>query len=228
MPRRARRGRRRTRRTRRRCAPARSTCWRSTCSAAPAASRSGRRALRRGDDRRALCGPRRAPTSTPRRFRRDRRLCAESLRALRQDQADARTARWRIAHPRVAQHVPHECRHHRRGRHAQGAAGALARLEDDPARRPAARPGRGIFHRDADAGRHLRVRRRSPEIRGAGRGRGLRLALARSTTRRCRPTRAASFRSRPISPTACAASSPIRDAWRALPDQVREWLEIQE
>ena len=42
-------------------------------------------------------------TSTPRRFRRDRRLRARKLRALRQDQADARTARWRIAHPRVAQ-----------------------------------------------------------------------------------------------------------------------------
>ena len=46
-------------------------------------------------------------------------------------------------------------------------------------------------------------------------------------TPRCPPTRAASFRSRPISPTACAD---LRrpDAWRALPDQVREWLEIQE
>ena len=61
-----------------------------------------------------------------------------------------------------------------------------------------------------------------------GRGRGLRLARRPPTTPRCRPTRAASFRSRPISPTACARSSPIRDEWRPLPAQVREWLEIQE
>ena len=45
--------------------------------------------------------------------------------------------------------VPHECRHHRGSRHAQGAPGALARLEGDPARRAAARAGRGIFRRDA-------------------------------------------------------------------------------
>ena len=37
------------------------------------------------------------------------------------------------------------------------------------ARRPRARPDRGIFHRTARAWRHLRVRRRDPEIRGAGR-----------------------------------------------------------
>jgi hypothetical protein len=37
--------------------------------------------------------------------------------------------------------------------------------------------------------------------------------------------RAASFRSRPISPTACAPCSPIREALARLPDQVREWLD---
>ena len=42
-----------------------------------------------------------------------------------------------------------------------------------------ARRGRGILHRDADARRHLRVRRRNPQIRGAGRGRGLCLARRR-------------------------------------------------
>ena len=36
--------------------------------------------------------------------------------------------RWRIAHPHDRAALPHECRHHRRGRHAEGAAGALARL----------------------------------------------------------------------------------------------------
>ena len=39
--------------------------------------------------------------------------------------------------------------------------------------------------------------------------------------------RAANSRSRPILPRACARSSPIRSAWRELPAQVREWLEIQ-
>ena len=47
--------------------------------------------------------------------------------------------------------LPHECRHHRGGRHAQSAARALARLEDDPTRRAASGRGRGIFHRDAGA-----------------------------------------------------------------------------
>ena len=36
-------------------------------------------------------------------------------------------------------------------------------------------------------------------------------------TRRCRPTRAANFRSRPIWPTACAASSPTASLARACP-----------
>ena len=47
-----------------------------------------RRALRRGDDRRALCGADARRLRRHDRFRRDRRLCAEILRALRQDQAD--------------------------------------------------------------------------------------------------------------------------------------------
>ena len=39
--------------------------------------------------------------------------------------------------------------------------------------------------------------------------------------------RAASSRSRPTWRRACARSWPTPRAWRALPDQVREWLEIQ-
>ena len=78
----------RMRRTRRRCASARSTCWRSTCSARACgepfladelyAEVTQRRALRRSRARRFR---RRG------RFRRHRRLCAQGLRALRQDQA---------------------------------------------------------------------------------------------------------------------------------------------
>ena len=87
-----------------------------------------------------------------------------------------------------------------------------------------ARRGRGVFHRDADAGRHLRVRRRDPaDTRRWSRTRSMSRARAR-TTPRCRPTRAASFRSRPTSPTACARCSPTATQWRALPEQVREWL----
>ena len=37
------------------------------------------------------------------RFRRHRRLCAEELRPLRQDQAQRKDGRWRVANPRVAQ-----------------------------------------------------------------------------------------------------------------------------
>ena len=138
-----------------------------------------RRALRRGDHRGALCGADARRLRRHDRFRRDRRLCAEILRALRQDQADQGRQLAHRASARRAD-VPHERRHHRGSRHAEGAPGALARLEGDPARRAAARPGRGILRRDHDAGRHLRVRRRGPEIRGDRRGRGLRLALARS------------------------------------------------
>ena len=46
--------------------------------------------------------------------------------------------------------------------------------------------------------------------------------------RKCRPTRAASFRSRPISPRACASILADHHAVARAADQVREWLEIQE
>ena len=134
----------------------------------------------------------------------------EGLRALRQDQAGQAGPLARDASARGAA-LPHECRHHRRGRHAAGAAGALARLgHHDPARRPPARRGRGVFHRDAVAGRHLRLRRRNPEIRGDRRGRGLCLALERDRSE------GAVLRGRQVSALdlsrrrACARCSPIR------------------
>ena len=165
-------------------APARSTCWRSTCSAAPAAApflpdelyaevrraapyaRSRARRFRRGG-----------------RFRRHRRLRAARLRAFRQDPARPRRALAR----RPSAHrpaVPAQRRHHRRSRHAEGAAGARARRSPrrhrpDRARRPHPRRGRGIFHRAARARQHLRLRRRGAALRGAGRGRGLCLAHQR-------------------------------------------------
>ena len=76
--------------------------------------------------------------------------------------------------------LPYECRHHRRSRHDQGTAGALApQRRRRSARRANPRRGRGIFHRDIGAGRHLRVRRRNSQIRGAGRRRSLCLAFER-------------------------------------------------
>ena len=117
--------------------------------------------------------------------------------------------RWRITHPRVAQRyrmnvgtiVEADMLKVRLVR-----SRASRRLH--PARRPAARRGRGIFHRDADARRHLRVRRRNPaNTRRWSRTKSMSRARARPI-RKCRPTKAASFRSRPISPRACARSSP--------------------
>ena len=45
--------------------------------------------------------------------------------------------------------------------------------------------------------------------------------------RRSPPIMAASFRSRPISPSRCAAMLADPDRWRRLPDQVRDWLSLQ-
>ncbi len=111
------------------------------------------------------------------RFRRHRRLRAESLRALCQDQAGQ--GRPLAHHPSArCATLPHECRHHRRSRHAESTAGALApRRRHDPARRTVARPGRGILYRDARGRRHFRICRRNTEIRSAGRGRSLCFAL---------------------------------------------------
>ena len=176
-----------------------------------------RRALRRGAQRRALCRAHARRFRRRARFRRHRRLCAEGLRALRQDQAgQGRPLAHRASDDRAA--LPHECRHHRRGRHAEGAAGAFARLEADPARRPAARRGRGIFHRDADARRHLRVRRRDAAIRGDRRGRGL--CLARGVRR----PEGAVLRRRQISALDLSRRPRAQDRgrrhaqWRGLPD----------
>ena len=43
--------------------------------------------------------------------------------------------RWRVTHPRFAQTIPHECRHHRRSRDAEGAAGAFAQQGERTDRR---------------------------------------------------------------------------------------------
>ena len=132
--------------------------------------------------------------------------------------------RWRVANPMVAQRYRMNVgtiveADMLKVRLVRSRAGGSGPHRADRARRPRARRGRGVFHRDAGAGRHLRVRRRNPEIRGAGRERGLCLAHHARTTPRCRPTRAASFRSRPISPTASAGCWPIRSNGRICPSR---------
>ncbi|MGY3078715.1 Lhr-like helicase [Bradyrhizobium sp. LM6.10] len=100
--------------------------------------------------------------------------------------------RWRVANPKGAAELPDECRHHRRGRHAEGAAGAIARRRPrrrsgksrrvngrDRPRRQAARRDRGSLHRGPQSGRHFRVQRRGGALRDPGRGPGLRLARQR-------------------------------------------------
>ena len=136
--------------------------------------------------------------------------------------------RWRISHPMVAQ------RYRMNVGTIVEADMLKVRLvrsrasQDDSARRAPARRGRGIFHRDADAGRHLRVRRRDPAIRGAGRGRGLCLARGVARIPRCRAYEGGKF------PLSTYLADRVRGIladptqWRALPAQVREWLEIQE
>jgi len=82
----------------------------------------------RSPDRRTLFGP------EPNRFRRRGRfrgygwVCAENLRAVRAHQA-GQDRPLRVTNPRVRQKLSPQCRHHRRGSDAEGAAGALARCK---------------------------------------------------------------------------------------------------
>ena len=136
--------------------------------------------------------------------------------------------RWRIAHPRVAQRYRLNV-----GTIVEADMLKVRLVRSRAQRRDRCRAAGACSARsrnissNADAGRHLRVRRRDAEIRGAGRGRGLCLALDRRPSRKCRPTKAASFRSRPISPRACARSCADSRAWRVLPDRCANGCEIQ-
>ena len=137
--------------------------------------------------------------------------------------------RWRITHPRVAQ----------RYRMNVGTIVEADMLKVRLVRSRAAaamipRGGRLLgqveeyFIETLAAGRHLRVRRRDSEIRGAGRGRGLCLAFDRDRSE------GAGLRRRQVSALDLSRRARARDPRRpaapgsALPDQVREWLEIQQ
>ena len=98
------------------CAPARSMCWRSMCSAPPAASRSTPTCCI--DEVRSA-----APYRDLTRADFDASIdfvatggyalkAYERFAKIRQD----KNGRWRVTHPRFAQSLSHECRHHRRSR----------------------------------------------------------------------------------------------------------------
>ena len=178
--------------------------------------------------RRALCRARRAPTSTRVvDFVATGGYALQGLRALRQDPAGPRTAAGASAirasrsttGMNVGTIVEADMLKVRLVRSRAG-RGQPA----DRARRPAARRGRGIFRRDADAGRHLRVRRRGAALRGIGRERGLRLARRRDDDPKVPSYDGGKF------PLSTYLADRVRgmladpDAWRALPEQVREWL----
>ena len=125
MPGRASRRWKPARRTRRRCAPAPSTCWRSTCSArACGAPFLADELYRRGPHRRALRGAVARGLRRRARFRRHRRLRAQGLRALRKDPPGRRRPLARRQSARRPA-IPAQCRHHRRGDDDQGPPRAL-------------------------------------------------------------------------------------------------------
>ena len=146
-----------------------------------------------------------------------------------------KTGRWRVTNPRVRQSYRLNVGTIVEEYHAEGAAGARAAAARGSqgstgalgARRPHARPDRGILHRGPGGRRHLCVRRRGGALRGARRKTRSTSRAPTTRTPRCRPIWAASFRSRPISPNASATCSPTSAAWSALPEQVRDWLSLQ-
>ena len=201
--------------------------------ARPARPRHGLRgALRR---RRAPCRsrlglslprPRPRDLRPRRRFRRHRRLCAEDLRALRQD--PARAGRPLAHHPSARRPaIPAERRHHHRDAAPQCARLAQSRRGLRRARRPRARQDRGIFHRDAGARRHLPLRRPDPALRGHPRERG-----GRDPHRR-RHAEDPDLCRRQVPAVDLSRRRRARHARRsesdgqALPDQVSDWLRIQ-
>ena len=124
---------------------------------------------------------------------------------------------WRVSHPNfIAQH-----------RLNAGIIVEATMLDRPVPERPVAGQGRGGVRRVAAARRHLLLRRHEPRgradrYRGSGRPRD-RQAGAHPDLWRAR-----GCRSRPTSPIGCAASWPNRAEWPRFPDDVREWLEVQE
>ena len=137
-------------------------------------------------------------------------------------------SRWRIARPRVAQ------RYRMNVGTIVEADMIKVRLVRLPSQRryraaspPTARRGRGIFHRDLEAWGHVCIRRRNSQIRSPGR-RWVYVSRSDATDPKVPAYEGGKF---PLSTYLAARVRAILakpEAWRALPDQVREWLEIQQ
>ena len=124
--------------------------------------------------------------------------------------------------------IPAERRHHRRGADAQRALRA-ARGKGVVARGgPVLGKIEEVLPGDADARRHLPVRRQDAALRGHPRERGLRLERRQARTRRSPSMPAASSRSRPISPIRCGRCSPTRSAGRRCPSRSPTGCALQE
>ena len=163
-----------------------------------------RRALSRGDERLSLSGPDAGGLRPDRAIRGDRRLCARQLRPLRQAEADAgRPLAHRPSAHRPA--IPPQCRHHRRGADAAGAA-------RPPPKAARLRP-RACWPRAACSARSRNISSSSscpatpsssPARCCASRACARPTPSSRAPTPpspRSRPMTAANSRSRPISPT---------------------------
>ena len=187
----------------------------------------GRRALSRGRLGLSLSRPRRArpsiASSSSSRPAAMRSGPTSAIAKIRQG-ADGL---WRITHPRVAQQYRLNVGTIIEAPLLNVRVGADGARRLCRTRRPGARQDRGIFRRALSPGDTFLFAGHDPPLRGHPRKRGDRHAHAPTTRRRSRSTRAASSRSPPISPPACAPCSPTRNRGRGCPTQVSDWLRMQ-
>ena len=170
----------------------------------------GRRPVSGNTHRRPLRRSRPAYLRPRRRFRRHRRLCAEKLRALRPHPTEQGRAVARDASARRPA-IPAERRHHHRGAGAQRAL-CEGRIEGVVlARRHVAGQDRGGVSRNADAWRHVPVRRQGAALRRHPRERMLRVECARQ---RCQ---GALLRRRQVSAVDLSGRPGARHAGRSGP-----------
>ena len=189
-----------------------------------------RRALRRSACGGALCRADAHRFRRRRRFRRHRRLCAENLRAFRAHQAGQAGPLARHQSAGAAE-LPPQCRHHRRGHHAEGAAGARA----------AAAPVRPVRSAAADA---CSARSRKYFIEGLVVGDTFvfggevvryealvedQVYVSRANDKDAKVPSYMGGKF-PLSTYLAERVRKLLDdqrAWNALPDQVRDWLSLQ-
>ena len=127
---------------------------------------------------------------------------------------------WRIAHPRMAQQYRLNV-----GVIVEDPMVEIRLQSQGPAdgrRRTRARPAGGIFHRAADARRHVRLLRPGAALRRHARGRApMSPRTQRHRSANSRPTMAASFRFRRFSPQRVREMVSQPESWHVLPDPVQ-------